>query len=136
MDHRHMTDRPPTLDRYSTVNVLAECRPLYRPTYRSSIGRHIGRHTGRHIGRHIDRCSTNTPRPICRSQCRPTYRSSVGRYVDRHIDRYVGRDVDRHIGRGVRKLHMIQNDTQIKCSTLNRTFSIEYSKQSYSQHHS
>ena len=78
-----------------------------RPTYRSSIGRHIGRHTGGHIGRHIDRCSTNTTRPICRSRCRPTYRSSIGRFVDRHIDRYVGRHVDQHIGRGVRKLHMI-----------------------------
>ena len=105
-----LTDRPPILDRYSTVKKSAECRPLYQPTSLLSIGRHSGRHTGRHIGQHIDRCSTNTPRPTYRSRCWPTYRSSLDRYVERHLDQYVGRDVDRHISRGVRKLHMKKNN--------------------------
>ena len=103
---RQSTDRPPTLDRYSMVKKSAECRPLYRPTYLSSLGRHSGRHTGRHIGGHINRCSTNTPRPICRSTSRPAYRSSLDQYVGRDVDRHISQDV----GREVHKLHMIQNN--------------------------
>ena len=65
---RQSTDRPPIFHRYSTVDVSAECRPLYQPSYRWSIGRHIGRHTGRFVGRHIDRCSTDISRPTYRSR--------------------------------------------------------------------
>ena len=48
-----------------------------------------------YVGRHIDRLSADVS-------------IEVGWHVDRYLDRYVGRDVDWHIGRGVRKLHMIQ----------------------------
>ena len=52
-------------------------------------------------------CSLRTPRPICRSTSRPTYRWICRARYRPTLDRYIGRHQDRHIGRGVRKLHMI-----------------------------
>ena len=84
----------------------------------------LGRRIGRHIGRVSVDISTDA-RPMCRSICRPTH---LGRHIDRlstdvsvaistdtwpicrliHRSR-VGRYVDRYIGRGVHKIHMIQD---------------------------
>ena len=70
----------------------------YRSTCQPTLGRYIDRDVSTcrptHLDRHIGRESVDISTDISvehRSICRPT------------VDRYVGR----HIGRGVRKLHMI-----------------------------
>ena len=82
-----------TLGWYINRDVSVECRTRYRRIYWLTC-----RLT--HHDQHISRESVNMSTDISvghQSICRPT------------VDQYVRRHVDWHIGRGVHKLHTIQN---------------------------
>ena len=108
---RQATD---TLSWQSMVNVLKECRPLYRPRYLPIVGWYIDHpsadisvdnyvswydvHWYISVITTIGRVSNDMLTDIlveCRLICRPIHRLGVGRYVNRYI------------GRGVHKIHMI-----------------------------
>ena len=108
-----------------SVNISTDTRPICRSRYWPicrSICRSTCRptHLDRHIGRESVDMSTNISvehRSICPLTCRPTYRLTVSRHIDR-CSTNMSVDIStysrpmcrsRCVGRGVHKLHMIQN---------------------------